>query len=116
MKIVPIEFNFQTLYENRHLFTDDVQYNSLIVSNLFNLNIILITIKDYDVLEYDHKKQIYREVIMSYKYILSRHGVYVLKGYPYTLVFYNWQKPWQEFQSQWVMIYHQRLSILTIVE
>ena len=37
MDIIPIEINFSTLnnlYEHRYLFTDDFQYNSLVVSNI----------------------------------------------------------------------------------
>lgn len=45
MKIVPIEIKFQTLYENRHLLSDDIHYNSLIISNIINRNVELFDIK-----------------------------------------------------------------------
>lgn len=51
MNILPIEINFNTLnnlYENRHLFTDDVQYNSLVVSNIIGINIVLLDILSYN--------------------------------------------------------------------
>ena len=75
----------------------------------------MISIEDYDDLEYDHKKQIYEDNI-SDNYILSKHGVYVQTCRPYGLVMYSWQKYWQDIQSQWVMRYHRMLNILTIVE
>lgn len=95
MKIVPFRIDFNTLYENRHLFTDDVKYNSLIISNVFNLNINLISKEDYDILDHTYKKQIYDANAnrSSYNYILSKHGVYIQNGgiCSYDLVIYRWR-------------------------
>ena len=59
MKIVPIKIDTKTLYENRHLYTDDTQYNSLIFSNLLNKNINLLDMQSFDTLDKEYKKQIY---------------------------------------------------------
>lgn len=45
MKIVPIKIDTKTLYENRHLLTDDIHYNSLVISNLINKKVELFDIK-----------------------------------------------------------------------
>lgn len=42
MEVVGIDVDVKVLVENRHLYTDDVKYNSLIVSNLFNKQINLL--------------------------------------------------------------------------
>ena len=59
MKIVPIKIDTKTLYENRHLYTDDTQYNSLIFSNLLNKNINLLDMQSFDTLDKEYRKQIY---------------------------------------------------------
>lgn len=45
MKIVPIKIDTKTLYENRHLLSDDIHYNSLVISNLINKKVELFDIK-----------------------------------------------------------------------
>lgn len=47
MKIVPFKIDTKTLYDNRHLLTDDIHYNSLVISNLINKNIELFDIKKF---------------------------------------------------------------------
>lgn len=37
-----IEIMSDTIYEHRHLLTDDFQYNSLIISNIINQNSMLL--------------------------------------------------------------------------
>lgn len=95
MKIVPFRIDFNTLYENYRLFTDDVKYNSLIISNVFNLNVTLISTEDYYNIDYTYKKQIYDANAnrSSYNYILSKHGVYIQNGgiCSYDLVIYKWR-------------------------
>lgn len=61
MKIVTIKISVKTLYENRHLLTDDVEYNSLLLSNIFNQSIKLFDKKTYDNLNLDHQIQIIKE-------------------------------------------------------
>ena len=112
MKIVPLLMKIETLYENRHLYTDDVKYNSLIVSNIFNLNIDLISNEDYDNLEHEHKKQIY-DANNSFNYILSKHGIYIQTNIKYDLVLYSWQLVDKKYINSIIVI--DELNILTIV-
>ena len=69
MNIVPIEIKIKILYENRHLLTDDVQYNSLIVSNIINQDIMLLDNKLYDKLDDIIKKKIYFKYIIYIKMV-----------------------------------------------
>lgn len=69
MKIVPILIKAKLLYENRHLLTDDVKYNSLIVSNIINQDIMLLDNKLYDKLDDSIKKKI------CFKYIIHKDGL-----------------------------------------
>lgn len=61
MKIVPIKIDTKKLYEHRHLYTDDVEYNSLIISNLLNKNINLLDMQSFNALDNEYKKQIYED-------------------------------------------------------
>lgn len=56
------------MYENRHLFTDDSHYNSLVVSKLINKDVILLDMYTYSMLDNDSKKKLY--VDSNNKYIL----------------------------------------------
>ena len=80
MKIVPVEIEFKTLYENRHLFTEDVHYNSLVISNLINQSINLIDVKVYDNLDIKHKRKLYESNALAFNYILVKNGLYILEG------------------------------------
>lgn len=86
MKIVPIEVDSEKIYEHRHLYTDDVKYNSLIISNLFNKQINLFEYDNY----IKNKNLVINKTYDRCKYILSKHGVYELQsnGF-YTCI--NWQ-------------------------
>ena len=115
MNITPVRIKFKTLYENRHLFTEDTQYNSLIISNLINQSIILIDIQAYDYLDIEHKRLIYESNTISFNYILVKDGVYILEVYevgsmihmiPLTDCFIAWKDCDKE---------QQYLDILTIV-
>ena len=120
MKIVPIEVDSERIYEHRHLFTDDVQYNSLIISNLFNKQIKLF---DYD----SYKK--HKNIVISisnniYKYILSKNGVYELYNSRYNsndeyylygnYTHLNWQYYQETFSDEYDKRWYSHL-ILTIV-
>lgn len=74
MKIVPIKVDSEKIYEHRYLLTDDVKYNSLIISNLFSKQINLF---DYDSYK-KHKNIVIINSNYRYKYILSKDGVYEL--------------------------------------
>ena len=115
MNIIPVRIEFKTLYEHRHLFTDDVHYNSLIVSNLINQSINLIDIQIYEDLDIEHKRRIYERNTLSFNYILVKDGVYILEVYevgnmihmiPLTDCFIAWENCDKE---------QQYLDILTIV-
>ena len=80
MKIVPIKIKLNTLYENRHLFTDDSHYNSLVISNAIDTNVNLITVDYYNQLEHDIKYAIYADNKDNHNYIfiLDKNGLYRL--------------------------------------
>lgn len=85
MNIIPIEIDVKNLYEHRHLYTDDVEYNSLILSNIFNRSIKLFDKKTYDNLNDDYKIQIVKEANNKEKYkkhdthIIDKDGTYWLQ-------------------------------------
>ena len=113
MKIVPIKIDTKKLYEHRHLFTDDVQYNSLIISNLFNKQINLF---DYDSYK-KHKNIVIINSNNRYKYILYKNGVYELysNGEYYNVhTHLNWQYYQETFCDEYDKRWYSHL-ILTIV-
>ena len=77
MKIVPIKIEFRVLYENRHLFTDDSHYNSLVISNVINTKVNLINVDYYNMLDNDIKYKIY-EYNNKCNYIFNKNGLYML--------------------------------------
>ena len=80
MNIVPIKIDLKLLYENRHLFTDDIHYNSLLLSNVMNTTIQLVDTDKYDSLDNEQKNIIFNfnktYCIIPIKYILCKEGVY----------------------------------------
>lgn len=70
--IQPIKLNARLLYDNRHLYTDNCQYNSLILSNIFNKPINLLDMKLYRKVKYrlDTKDEIID------LYIFAKEGLY----------------------------------------
>ena len=53
------------LYEHRHLFTDDSQYNSLVLSHSLNEKIELLDIKKYESFNDDMKKELYTKIYFA---------------------------------------------------
>lgn len=106
MKIVPIKIKLNTLYENRHLFTDDFKYNSLIVSNAINTNVNLITVDYYNQLEHDIKYAIYADNKDNHNYIfiLDKNGLYRL--------IYNAGCGWEQWDRGIDNIYYVRCGNL----
>ena len=47
MKLVPIQVKLESIYNNRHLFTDDCQNNSLVISDIVNKTVELFEIQEY---------------------------------------------------------------------
>ncbi len=93
MKVQPVKIEFKTLYEHRHLYTDDVQYNSLMVSNLINKKIELLDYANYNALANNIKQQYVFETNPRFNYILSKDGLYRQQGviFSYSLKFYHWE-------------------------
>ena len=78
MKIVPVLMKIETLYENRQLYTDDNNYNSLIISNAINTKVNLINVDYYNnILDNDIKYKIY-EYNNKCNYIFNKNGLYML--------------------------------------
>lgn len=48
------------LYNNRHLFTDDVQYNSLVLYNLTNQNLHLVSVKTFEYMSFSEKTELFQ--------------------------------------------------------
>ena len=74
--IQPIKLNARLLYDNRHLYTDNCQYNSLILSNIFNKPINLLDMKLYRKVKY--RLEIKTEIIDLY--IFDKEGLYPKYG------------------------------------
>ena len=106
MNIVPVKVDVKLLYENRHLFTDDSHYNSLVISNVINTKVILINVDYYNQLEHDIKYVIYAENKdnYNYNYILDKNGVYRL--------IYNAGCGWEQWDRGIDNIYYVQCGIL----
>ena len=110
MKIVPVKIKFNTLYENRHLFTDDVTYNSLIISNAINLKVNLLNVEYYNTLDDDSKYHIYEYNNKQCNYIFNKNGFYVIRVVD--VVFFSWEY----YHLSFNMVEYLMFDILTIVE
>ena len=97
------------LYEHRHLFTDDSQYNSLLLSSLIQKDIELIHIKLYSVLELSDKIELHEKYEISSIYFFNGKGIikcnyiqnYHKKHESYTInVFYGWYE-WDKIKFQY---------------
>ena len=110
MNIVPIEIRGKLLYEHRHLYTDDVEYNSLVISNLINQDIILLDRYIYSILDNDIKKKLY--IDSNNNYVLVKNGLCYqcinTNATSYYLFLYTW-----EFNRKYSSRY---INILTIVK
>ena len=117
MKIVPIQIKFKVLYENRHLFTDDVKYNSLIISNAMNMKVNLITVEYYNTLDDDGKYHIYEYNNKQVNCIFNKNGLYVLGVddnicLRFDVVFFSWEY----YHLSFDMVEYLLFDILTIIE
>lgn len=81
MNIMPIKIKLKTLLINYHLFSNDVRYNSLIISNAINKHIKLIDIYDYNQLSCDYKSNMFNNIKTYPIFILAKNGVYVIRPY-----------------------------------
>ena len=117
MKIVPIKIKFKTMYENRHLFTDDVKYNSLIISHASNMKINFIDVDYYNTLDNDSKYHIYEYYNKKCNCIFNKNGLYVL-GFDeirlcFDIVHFSWKCYYLSYDIDIDVLL---FDILTIVE
>ena len=126
MNIVPIKISGKLLYENRHLYTDDSHYNSLIISNLINKKIELLDVETYKHLGEDYKMKIYNLNIF-YNFILNNTGLFsiclfktvktdsfgVVERLENDIKFYSWQDLVKKYKN---LLFDVVFDILTIVE
>ena len=121
MNIVPIKIKLNTLYENRHLFTDDSHYNSLIISNAINTKVNLINVEYYNTLDDDYKMKIYNLNIF-YNFILNDTGLFSIclfktdsfgeiERLGNDIKFYRWQDLYKKYKNLLVVVF----DVLTIV-
>lgn len=122
MKIVPIKIKLKVLLINCHLFSNDVRYNSLIISNAINNNIKLIDIYNYNQLSCDYKNNMFNTIKSYLIFILAKNGVYVIRPYDdltikfdeYSIEFTKWGFLKAFYDDS---IHHDRHDwIMTIVE
>lgn len=87
MKIVPVLMKIETLYENRHLYTDDVHYNSLIISNLINKKIELLDFVNYNALDGHDQWGLFVKYPDYYNGILFKDGILRISVHVGCLIF-----------------------------
>lgn len=93
MKIVAKEFPCFLIYENRQLFCNEVEYNSLCLSNLMGYNVDLLDIEDYKKLDVETRHQILSHVMNTeHIHFISASGMIVLLYTDDFSVNYTWDK------------------------
>lgn len=60
------KLNMKTIYENRHFLTDDVHYNSLVLSILINEPIKLVSLEHFINLDTSVKKKIINDLFIDF--------------------------------------------------
>ena len=71
LKIVYVDMKL--LYNNRHLFTDDVQYNSLVLSNLTNQTLHLVPVKTFEYMSFSEKNELFHsQSVISINFIQQK--------------------------------------------
>lgn len=71
LKIVYVDMKI--LYNNRHLFIDDVQYNSLVLSNLTNQNLQLVPVKNFEYMSFSEKTELFQsQSVISINFIQKK--------------------------------------------
>ena len=122
MNIMPIKIKLKTLLINCRLFSNDVRYNSLIISNAINKHIKLIDIYDYNQLSCDYKSNMFNNIKTYPIFILAKNGVYVIRPYTDLSIKFNENSidfsKWGFFKAFYDdSIHHDRHDwIMTIVE
>ena len=60
------KIEYKTIYDNRHLFTDNCQYNSLVLSNLIDESIRLVSLEYFINLDTSVKKKIIKHIFIDF--------------------------------------------------
>lgn len=61
------------LYNNRHLFTDYVEYNSLVLSNLTNQTLHLVPVKTFEYMYFSEKTELFQsQSVISINFIQKK--------------------------------------------
>ena len=117
MEVVGIDVDFKVLVENRHLYTDDVKYNSLIVSNLVNKQINLLDFDTYALLDDDYKLKWFRSNVYFYNYVLMKDGLYkiiIMDDFQYQS---KYLRCWEDCSARYfINLFERGNKILTIVD
>ena len=66
------KLEYKPIYDNRHLITDDFQYNSLVLSNLIDESIRLVSLEYFINLDNSVKKKIIKYMFIDF---LQRYGL-----------------------------------------
>ena len=112
MKIVAKEFPCFLIYEHRQLFSNEVEYNSLYLSNLMGYNVDLLDIEDYKKLDIKTRHQILSHNIKT-KHIHFIYGFGII-AYIYTYDF-SINYTWDDFFYYFVQ-HKPNLYIVTIIK
>ena len=75
-----MKFHFEkvlvnTLIENRHLFSDDVQYNSLVLSNLTNQTLHLVPVKNFECMSFSEKTEVFQSLSVNSINFIQQKGL-----------------------------------------
>ena len=93
MKIVAKEFPCFLIYENRQLFCNEVEYNSLCLSNLMGYNVDLLDIEDYKKLDIKTRHQMLNHNIKTKQiHFISGSGIIVLIDTHNFSINYTWDE------------------------
>ncbi len=94
MKIVAKKISCFLIYEHRQLFSNEVEYNSLYLSNLMGYNVDLLDIEDYKKLDIKTRHQILinHNIKSTYIHFISGSGIIVLIYTDNISVNYTWDE------------------------
>lgn len=88
LKIVYVDMKL--LYNNRHLFTDDVKYNSLVLSNLTNQTLHLVPVKNFECMSFSEKNELFQSLSVNSIKFIQKLGLI------------NYNQVYRQFSSRYV--------------